>query len=231
MTPTFHIRQATTADVPTLQVLIDASVRGLQTQDHTPAQIEGALETAFGVDSQLLKDGTYFVVENVSTANHPIIVGCGGWSNRKTLFGNDHATNRDNALLDPRIDAAKIRAFLFIRIGRGAVLAACFFPLARLRPWQPVLRALRWAPRSPAFRCIRRRTTSNSNAFPFPLGMARLCRSSACGKAYKPRYGFEGLPAARTSSPEFFTTQVLLSVDSACSKWILVRPLNTLVVR
>jgi GNAT superfamily N-acetyltransferase len=130
MKPMFQIRQATDNDVPTLQTLIDASVRGLQTQDYTPTQIEGALETAFGVDSQLLKDGTYFVVENVSPAVDPIIVGCGGWSKRKTLCGSDHAPDRDNALLDPQTDAAKIRAFFvhpeWARRGIGSLLlSAC----------------------------------------------------------------------------------------------------------
>jgi GNAT superfamily N-acetyltransferase len=124
--PKFHIRPATNADVLVLHALIDASVRGLQTQDYTPAQIEGALETAFGVDSQLLADGTYFVVENATGAAHPTIVGCGGWSNRKTLYGSDHATDRDNALLDPQTDAAKIRAFFvhpdWARRGIGSLL-------------------------------------------------------------------------------------------------------------
>jgi GNAT superfamily N-acetyltransferase len=124
--PNFQIRKATTEDVPVLFALIDASVRGLQTQDHTPAQIEGALETAFGVDSQLLQDGTYFVVENVSPTTGKTIVGCGGWSNRKTLCGSDHAPDRDNALLDPQTDAAKIRAFFvhpdWARRGIGSLL-------------------------------------------------------------------------------------------------------------
>jgi GNAT superfamily N-acetyltransferase len=130
MESNFHIRPATTADVPILQALIDASVRGLQTQDYTPAQIEGALQTAFGIDSQLLEDGTYFVVENAPPLGNPIIVGCGGWSNRKTLCGSDHAPDRDNALLDPQTDAAKIRAFFvhpdWARRGIGSLLlSAC----------------------------------------------------------------------------------------------------------
>jgi GNAT superfamily N-acetyltransferase len=125
----FHVRKATTADVPVLRVLIDASVRGLQAQDYTPAQIEGALETTFGVDTKLLEDGTYFVVESI-TAGESAIVACGGWSNRKTLFGSDHAPDRDNALLDPQTDAAKIRAFFvhpdWVRRGIGSLLlSAC----------------------------------------------------------------------------------------------------------
>jgi GNAT superfamily N-acetyltransferase len=130
LAPKFHIRLATIADVLVLQTLIDASVRGLQTQDYTPAQIEGAMETAFGIDSQLLEDGTYFVVENVSPAVLATIVGCGGWSNRKTLCGSDHAPDRDNALLDPQTEAAKIRAFFvhpdWARRGIGSfLLTAC----------------------------------------------------------------------------------------------------------
>jgi GNAT superfamily N-acetyltransferase len=124
--PNFQIRKATTDDVPVLLALIDASVRGLQARDHTPAQIEGALKTAFGVDSQLLQDETYFVVENMSPEGGPTIVGCGGWSKRKTLYGSDHAPDRDNALLDPLTDAAKIRAFFvhpdWARRGIGSLL-------------------------------------------------------------------------------------------------------------
>ncbi len=63
-----HLRLAVPEDVPVLRDLIDASVRGLQTQDYTPAQIEGALKTVFGVDSQLIADGTYIVAEAESSA-------------------------------------------------------------------------------------------------------------------------------------------------------------------
>jgi len=119
------LRQAVAADVSTLRVLIDASVRGLQAADYTPTQIEGALQTVYGVDSQLIADGTYFVVETGSA-----IVGCGGWSQRKTLFGGDRWTGREDALLDPRQDAAKIRAFFvhpsWVRRGIGSmILEAC----------------------------------------------------------------------------------------------------------
>src|ERR1700728_4798112 len=119
------LRQAVSADVPALRILIDASVRGLQATDYTPAQIEGALETVYGVDSQLIADGTYFVVEASN-----VIVGCGGWSKRKTLFGGDRWTAREDSLLDPRRDAAKIRAFFvdpaWARRGIGTlILEAC----------------------------------------------------------------------------------------------------------
>ncbi len=126
-----RIRQAVPEDIPTLRELIDASVRGLQTGDYAQGQIEAALKTVYGVDSQLIADGTYFVAEAESPENaKPAIVGCGGWSKRKTLFGGDHWGGRHDALLDPGKDAAKIRAFFvypeWARRGIGSViLNAC----------------------------------------------------------------------------------------------------------
>lgn len=124
-----HIRRATSADIPVLRNLIDASVRGLQAPDYTPSQIESALATVYGVDTQLIADGTYFVAEEGSEVN-PSIVGCGGWSKRKTLFGGDQWTGREAALLNPQHDAAKIRAFFihpsWARRGIGTmILEAC----------------------------------------------------------------------------------------------------------
>jgi len=140
MQANIHLRLAVPEDVPVLCELIDASVRGLQTEDYTPAQIEGALKTVFGVDSQLIADGTYIVAQAEPTAieraeaKHAqpelMIVGCGGWSKRKTLYGSDHWTGREDALLDPLCDAAKIRAFFihpaWARRGVGStILKAC----------------------------------------------------------------------------------------------------------
>ncbi len=135
-----HIRLATFEDIPVLRELIAASVRGLQTKDYTSAQIEGALKTVFGVDSQLISDGTYLLAEIGPSAaeraeprtgaSNRMIVGCGGWSKRKTLYGADHWTEREDALLDPLRDAAKIRAFFihpgWARRGIGSmILKAC----------------------------------------------------------------------------------------------------------
>jgi GNAT superfamily N-acetyltransferase len=100
------LRKATLDDVPALQSLIARSARGLSTAEYRPAQVEGALRGAFGVDTQLLSDETYFAAEE-----NGAIVGCGGWSFRSTLFGSDARGGRDASLLDPKSQAAKIRAF------------------------------------------------------------------------------------------------------------------------
>jgi GNAT superfamily N-acetyltransferase len=99
-------RVARAEDIPALEELIPLSVRKLQTGYYSPAQMEAALGPVFGVDQQLIRDRTYFVVESAG-----VIVGCGGWSKRKTLYGGDrHRTGEDEAL-DPKRDAARIRAF------------------------------------------------------------------------------------------------------------------------
>jgi N-acetylglutamate synthase-like GNAT family acetyltransferase len=105
------IRRATEADVPALHALIEASVRGLQANDYTAAEIEGALGHALGLDSQLVTDGTYFVAEVGDE-----MVASGGWSYRATLCGSDGMAGREPASLDPATDAAKIRA-IFVHPG------------------------------------------------------------------------------------------------------------------
>ena len=116
----FRVRPATAADVLELHALIESSVRVLQAGDYSKAQMDGALGTLLGVDSQLIADGTYFVVENAEAVDTrgsaSKIVACGGWSKRKTLFGADRRPDREDALLNPARDAAKIRAF-FVRPG------------------------------------------------------------------------------------------------------------------
>jgi len=110
-TDNFVVRLATTEDIPALRELIDQSVRVLQREDYSAEQLDAALGTAYGVDTQLIADGTYFVVEAAGAAGEKVPVACGGWSMRKTLYGSDHGPYRDNAMLDPARDAAKIRAF------------------------------------------------------------------------------------------------------------------------
>jgi GNAT superfamily N-acetyltransferase len=119
------LRLAVPEDIPVLNELITGSVRILQAEDYTESQREGALVSVFGVDTQLVADGTYFVADIEGT-----IVACGGWSKRKTLFGADQFAGREDSLLNPATDAAKIRAFFvhpdWARRGIGTkVLEAC----------------------------------------------------------------------------------------------------------
>jgi len=101
-----ELRLATLNDIPAIEELIAASVNGLQAGDYSVEQRTGALGSVFGVDRALIRDGTYFVIQHVGT-----LVACGGWSKRKTLFGSDHVSGKDDAFLDPLVDAARIRAF------------------------------------------------------------------------------------------------------------------------
>jgi GNAT superfamily N-acetyltransferase len=115
MSAQLHYRLATPADIPPLKSLIEASIRGLQTNDYSPSQIDQAIGTWLGLDTQLIADRTYFAVEAPHNPdNLPTIGGlaaCGGWSRRKTPYGSDHRPNRDDSFLDPASEAAKIRAF------------------------------------------------------------------------------------------------------------------------
>src|SRR5579862_7987970 len=92
----FKLRLATMDDVDELRTLIAESVRVLQSPDYSEEQRSASIGTIFGVDRQLIRDGTYFVAEGDG-----LIVGCGGWSRRKTLFGSDQGGEREDALLDP----------------------------------------------------------------------------------------------------------------------------------
>jgi GNAT superfamily N-acetyltransferase len=100
------VRVATMADVPALRELIGLSVRGLSVGFYTVAQVDAAMDEVFGVDTQLVADGTYYVVDG-STGP----AAAGGWSARRTLFGGDQMKQADDPLLDPASDAARIRAF------------------------------------------------------------------------------------------------------------------------
>ncbi len=115
-----ELRLAELTDIPLLEELIPRSVHGLQSSFYTPAQMEGALETVFAVDSQLIRDRTYFVAEHEGK-----IVACGGWSRRSALFGGDKSKPASgDPLLDPKTGAARIRAFFidpaYARKGLGS---------------------------------------------------------------------------------------------------------------
>ena len=117
-------RLAMPRDLSALRVLMAESIATLQLGFLTPEQIE-ASHHLMGLDTQLVADGTYFVVEQ-----NGVLAGCGGWSRRATLFGGDHTPGRDAALLDAAQDAARIRAMYtapaFARQGVGRlVLRLC----------------------------------------------------------------------------------------------------------
>jgi predicted N-acetyltransferase YhbS len=120
-----ELRLATRDDIPALRDLIPASVRGLSENYNSAAQIESALIHIFGVDTQLIDDGTYFIAESDGQ-----VVGAGGWSKRKTLYGGDQTKSEADPLLDPAHDAARIRAFYvhpnWARRGIGSlIIRAC----------------------------------------------------------------------------------------------------------
>lgn len=125
MSEDYRIRRATLDERPALERLIAESARGLSREDYSGEQIEAAIAAVFGVDTDLIRDGTYYVAEAAGE-----LIGCGGWSRRRTLFGGDRYAARDSGELDPAAEAAKIRAFFvhpaWARRGVGGrILAAC----------------------------------------------------------------------------------------------------------
>ncbi len=119
------ITVASAAEVPELELLIAASARALSRGYYTEVATEAAITYVFGVDSDLIDDGSY-----LAARVDGVLAGCGGWSARRTLFGGDRFAARETGRLDPAVDAARIRAFFvapdFARRGVGAaLLAAC----------------------------------------------------------------------------------------------------------
>jgi len=171
------LRVARLTDVPALQDMIESSVRGLSANFYSPAQIDAALADVFGVDSQLIVDGTYYAIDGASGP-----AAAGGWSRRSTLYGGDQAKGAEDPLLDPATDAARIRAFFvhpdYARRGlarqlyagcESAARAAGFrrFELMATLPGEPLYTAL-------GFTVVERieRSLSNGVAVPF----ARMVR-------------------------------------------------------
>jgi len=123
---TFTLRLAQVSDVAVLKSLMERAIHQLLEPFLPPEAVKASFEV-MGLDSQLIIDGTYFAVESTGT-----IIGCGGWSERATLFGGDQSIGRNSRFLDPAIDAARVRAMYtdpaHARRGVGrAVLAACEF--------------------------------------------------------------------------------------------------------
>ena len=100
------LRNAVLADVPALQRLISRSGRELSLPYYTPVQAEAITRHVFGVDTQLIQDHTYFLIEQ-----DDVVTACGGWSKRQTLFGGDQVKTGPDPLLDPARDPARVRAF------------------------------------------------------------------------------------------------------------------------
>jgi GNAT superfamily N-acetyltransferase len=126
----FSHRLARLEDLPELTALMDASIRTLVGAYLDAARVEASFDF-MGVDTQLIEDGTYFVVECEQR-----IAGCGGWSRRATMYGGDHTRGRDARLLDPATEPARVRAMYthpdFVRRGIGRlVLSLCEAAAAR----------------------------------------------------------------------------------------------------
>ncbi len=181
------LRVATVDDVPAIRALIDASVRVLSAGYYSEEQIASSLRWVFGPDSQLIADGTYFVIEAEGA-----IVAAGGWSRRATLYGGDQMKGAADPVLDPEREPARIRAFfvhpLWTRRGLArqlyqacadAALAAGFreLELVSTLPGEPLYRALAFAsveelvigmPDGLGLRVIRMRKTLNGDCNPTP---------------------------------------------------------------
>jgi N-acetylglutamate synthase-like GNAT family acetyltransferase len=150
------VREARLVDLPALEALIARSAQELSAGYYTPRQVSALLRYVFGADSQLIRDGTYFVCEVDGGA----LVAAGGWSRRATLYGGDRMKDAEDPLLDPATDSARIRAFFvdpaWARQGLGrrlfaeclaAARASGFRTLALVAtlPGEPLYRALGFA--------------------------------------------------------------------------------------
>ena len=118
----FIFRKAKISDLDNLEKLISKSARSINSAYYSKIEIDAALGNAWTVDRQLIIDNTYWVVEN----SEGVVVGCGGWSKRKLLFGKNDVINSLNDELIPGTDSARIRAFFvhpdFTRMGIGKKL-------------------------------------------------------------------------------------------------------------
>ncbi|MBL4800901.1 MAG: GNAT family N-acetyltransferase [Emcibacter sp.] len=171
MTEEFNSRLATTADMPALTILMQESISSLLQPFLKPEQVTASFDI-MGLDTKLIEDQSYYVILRGQT-----IVGCGGWSKRATLFGGNHTKGRDDALLDPKTEAARIRAMYthpnWTRKGIGRrILALCEaaaqregfrrFELAATLSGQPLYRAA-------GYEAIKFFTAQTSNNIDIPL--------------------------------------------------------------
>src|SRR6266700_1587853 len=167
-----HLRAASPADIENLRALIQESVLGLGSADYSPQQLASALTHLFGVDTRLIEDGTYYVVE---AEGRP--VACGGWSRRRTLFGGDQYADRSDDRLDPATEPARIRAFFVhpsqARRGLASLIldecarAAAAAGVRRLELMSTLPGEPFYARRG--FRVLERVTLTLPDGIPFPL--------------------------------------------------------------
>ncbi|HET9636607.1 MAG TPA: GNAT family N-acetyltransferase [Gemmatimonadaceae bacterium] len=168
-----RLRVATMSDVRSLNTLIAASARELSAGFYSAAQVEALITHVFGVDTQLIADGTYYLIDRLE--GEPVATG--GWSFRRTLYGGDQAKSGEDTLLNPARDAARIRAFFvhpqFARRGLGRQLyaecerSACAAGFRRLElmatlPGEPLYSAL-------GFRAMERSTVRLPGEVDVPL--------------------------------------------------------------
>lgn len=151
-TARFRVRRARHDDVPVIERLIARSVRALSVGYYEPGQVESALTYMFGVDSQLIDDGTYHVVDADSA-----IAAVGGWSRRRTLFGGDQWKHGADEPLDPTREPARIRAFFvdpaWSRRGLGRALFEVCLDEARVAGFQR-LELMATLPGEPLYRAL-----------------------------------------------------------------------------
>lgn len=142
-------RLATYDDVPAIAALIERSARELSVGFYTAEQIEAAVQHVFGVDTQLISDGTYYVIDGPDGP-----AAAGGWSARRTLFGGDQMKRGEDALLDPIVDPARIRAFFVdprhARQGLGTALYEACAAAARAKGFA-MLELMATAPGEPLY--------------------------------------------------------------------------------
>ncbi len=184
-----QLRLATPADVPALRALIEASARGLSDGFYAAEQVDAAVAHVFGVDTQLIADGTYFVLD---APDGP--AAAGGWSARRTLFGGDQMKTGTDARLDPASEPARIRAFFvhprWARRGLARRLyAACSraawdagfrtFELMATRPGEPLYAAL-------GFAVVERVTTELPGGVAVPFARMRRAIEPPAGDAVPP---------------------------------------------
>jgi GNAT superfamily N-acetyltransferase len=166
------LRTARLSEVNALNALVRDSVFGLSTAEYSPAQLESSMRHLFGVDTNLIEDGTYYVIEEEGRA-----IACGGWSRRRTLFGGDQYADRSDDRLDPATEAARIRAFFVhpsqARRGLATVIldecarAAGVAGFGRLQLMSTLPGEPFYARRG--FRVLERVTLTLPDGVPFPL--------------------------------------------------------------